>query len=367
MNGTKIGLRKRLGLNLFSKLYKDRVEQHPLRTLFWECTLRCNLDCRHCGSDCKSDSILNAEAKTPAHPDMPLEDFLSVLDTITPHVDPHKVMIVFSGGEVLMRRDLEKAGLEIYKRGYPWGMVTNGMALDEARFRSLLRAGLHSITLSLDGFEPDHVYIRRHPKSFENALRVLRLIVHEPSIAYDVVTCVTADSLERLPEFRNFLISEGVKSWRVFTIFPVGRAAEDPKLQLSNEQFRLLMEFIRETRREGKIRLDYACEGFLGGYETEVRDNFHHCSAGVTTAGIRIDGSISGCTSIRAAHHQGNVYTDDFMTIWNEKFQKFRNREWTKKEACANCKVWKWCLGNGMHLYDDNDHLLLCHYNRLER
>jgi hypothetical protein len=72
MNGTKIGqerrrrlgLRKKLGLTLFSKLYKDRVEQHPLRTLFWECTMRCNLDCRHCGSDCKSDSVLNAEAKT---------------------------------------------------------------------------------------------------------------------------------------------------------------------------------------------------------------------------------------------------------------------------------------------------------------
>ncbi len=214
MKAARIGLRKRLGLDLFSKLYKDRVEQHPLRTLFWECTLRCNLDCRHCGSDCKSADVLNAEKREPAHPDMPLEDFLRTLDGITPHVDPHKVMIVFAGGEVLMRRDLEKAGLAVYRRGYPWGMVTNGMALDAARFDSLLKAGLHSITLSLDGFEDDHMYIRRHPKSFENALRALRLIVAEPSIVYDVVTCVTASSLERLPEFKEFLISEGVKAWR---------------------------------------------------------------------------------------------------------------------------------------------------------
>ena len=29
------------------------AKMHPLRTLFWECTLRCNMHCRHCGSDCK--------------------------------------------------------------------------------------------------------------------------------------------------------------------------------------------------------------------------------------------------------------------------------------------------------------------------
>lgn len=357
MDGSRIGLRKRLGLDLFSKLYRQQVEQHPLRTLFWECTLRCNLDCRHCGSDCTAD---------PAYRDMPLEDFLRTLDTITPHVDPHNVMIVFSGGEVLVRKDLEKAGIEVYKRGYPWGMVTNGMLLDEARFGSLLRAGLHSITLSLDGFEQDHIYIRRHPLSYSNALRAMRLISSEPEIAYDVVTCVTGGSMERLPAFRDFLISEGVKAWRIFTIFPVGRAAEDPKLKITDEQFRRLMEFIRQTRREGKIKVDYACEGFLGGYETEVRDNFYHCSAGVTTAGIRIDGSISGCTSIRAGFHQGNIYNDDFMDVWNNRFRRFREREWARKGRCADCKAFRWCLGNGMHLYDDDENLLVCHYDRLK-
>lgn len=55
MKGKKIGLRKWLGLKLFKGLYDTAVEQHELRTLFWECTLRCNLRCRHCGSDCRVD------------------------------------------------------------------------------------------------------------------------------------------------------------------------------------------------------------------------------------------------------------------------------------------------------------------------
>lgn len=99
------GLRKRLALNIFSDLYASTVAEHRLTTLFWECTLRCNLSCRHCGSDCRVD---------PGVPDMPLEDFLKVLDEeITPHVDPSEVLIIFSGGEVLVRDDLERAGAEV--------------------------------------------------------------------------------------------------------------------------------------------------------------------------------------------------------------------------------------------------------------
>ena len=109
----------------------------------------------------------------------------------------------------------------------------------------------------------------------------------------------------------------------------------------------------------------YGCEGFLGGYEAEVRDVFYHCSAGITTAGIRIDGSISGCTSIRADYDQGNIYRDDFIDVWNNRYEKFRNRAWMRKGECAECKVFRYCLGNGMHLRDGDGNLMVCHYNRI--
>lgn len=126
-------------------------------------------------------------------PDMPASDFFRTLDTqITPHVDTHRVLVILSGGEVLVRPDLDRIGLELYRREYPWGMVTNGLALDEKRFDRLLRAGLHSITVSLDGFREDHNYLRGSEKSYDAALRAVRLTAHEPSIASDVVTCVTA-------------------------------------------------------------------------------------------------------------------------------------------------------------------------------
>ena len=357
LNGRRLGLRKRLGLELFAQLYKHTVEEHPLRTLFWECTLRCNLNCRHCGSDCRAEATV---------PDMPLEDFLRVVDEqITPHVDPHKVMVVISGGEVLVRKDLERAGLELYRRGYPWGIVTNALALTPERFESLLRAGLHSISVSFDGFEEQHNYIRRNPHSYERALAALRMIAADGTVAYDAVTCVTGALVPRLEEMKELLIANGIKHWRIFTIFPVGRAADDPTLRLTDEQFREVMEFIRRTRREGRIDLSYACEGFLGGYETEVRDSFYYCSAGVTTASIRVDGALSGCTSIRSNFNQGNIYRDNFWEVWSSRYEPFRNRERARRDECGDCRMFRYCQGGGMHLRDEEGKLLMCHYKRL--
>lgn len=357
MAGGRPGLRKRIGLGLFADLYADKVRQHRLRTLFWECTLRCNLACRHCGSDCRVD---------PGVKDMPLEDFLRVLDEqVTPHVDPRSVLLIFSGGEVLVRPDLEVAGAEVTRRGYPWGMVTNGMALDDARLRSLMDAGLRSVSVSFDGFEREHIYIRRNPRSFDRALEAIRRIVRQPGLAYDVITCVTGQMVPRLEEFKELLIDEGVGWWRLFTIFPVGRARDDESLRLTDEQFREVLEFIQRTRREGRIDVSYACEGFLGQYEGEVRDDFYQCAAGVSVASIRVDGAISGCTSIRSNFHQGNIYRDDFWEVWQNRFQPFRDRSWARTGACATCDMFRYCQGGGMHLHDDDGALLYCHYHRL--
>ena len=178
------GLRKRIALRLFSEMYAGKVAAHELRTLFWEMTLRCNLSCRHCGSDCRADAAVA---------DMPLADFLKVLDEeITPHVRPSDLLIVFSGGEVLVRSDLEEAGRAVTERGYAWGMVTNGMLLTRERLASLLDAGLRSISVSLDGFADTHNYIRRNPLSFDRAVAAIDAVVAEPSLAYDVITCVTS-------------------------------------------------------------------------------------------------------------------------------------------------------------------------------
>ena len=348
-----------LGLELMRPAINRVMREHPLTAVFWECTLRCNLRCRHCGSDCRVESALR---------DMPLEDFLPVLDSIAREMDPHKVMINVTGGEPLVRRDLEKCGKAFYERGFPWGMVTNGQLLTPARFHSLLMSGLRSVTVSLDGIGEIHDWMRGVPGSFGKALAAARMLAQSDAVVYDVVTCVNKRSYRQLNEIKELLVQNGIKAWRLFTIFPVGRAAADPELQLSGDELRGLMEFIKATRREGRIKANYGCEGFLGNYEGDVRDNFFMCNAGITTGSVMADGSIAACPSIRANYSQGNIYAgDDFMDVWNNRYQVYRDRSWKKTGECESCRHWKYCQGNGMHLRDADGKLLFCHLKRLSQ
>ena len=54
----KLGLRRRAALELAHQLVKNLRKEHPLRQLFWESTVRCNIFCRHCGSDCKMEGVV---------------------------------------------------------------------------------------------------------------------------------------------------------------------------------------------------------------------------------------------------------------------------------------------------------------------
>ena len=350
-------LRIRLALRLERWRRKNLKELHPLQQLFWESTLRCNVHCLHCGSVCV------ASVTTP---DMPAEDFLHVIDTeVTPHVNPHKVMVIISGGEPLMRKDLPQIGRALYDRGYPWGMVTNGLALTEARFRELRKAGLRSITVSLDGLEEDHVWLRQHPLAFEGACRAIKLCAAEKRLTWDVVTCANQRTIGHLPAIRDLLWSLGVRDWRVFGIDPMGRAAENPELILTNEQFRQLMDLIAAERAAGR-HVSYSCEGYLGSYEGKVRDHLYQCAAGLSVASILIDGSISACTSIRGKYYQGNIYKDSFWNVWEHGFKPYRDRSWMRKlEPCKDCKAFDYCEGNGMHLRREDGSLMLCHLDRL--
>lgn len=354
-----MNLKKKAILFLFRQHKKNQSQLHELSYLFWECTLRCNLSCIHCGSDCTKEALA---------PDMPAEDFLKTLDSIAPHVNPNKTMVVITGGEPMMRKDLEYCGKEIYQRGFPWGMVTNGFALTSSRLDVLLKAGLRSITISMDGLNPEtHDWFRGKTGSWEKAIDAVTRVAATPGLMYDVVTCVNKRNIGDLEAIKSLLVSRGVNRWRLFTVFPKGRAKDNPLLQLDNKEFVRLMEFIKNTRKEGLIKTSYGCEGFLGDYELEVRDNPFFCQAGIHVGSVLVDGSISACPSLRADYIQGNIYADNFMKVWNNRFLIMRDRSWTRTGKCASCKSYKDCQGNGLHLRDEKTgDLLCCHLEKLK-
>lgn len=338
----------------FEKTRRERrwlEKNHPLRQLFWECTLRCNLSCRHCGSDCRKEALT---------PDMPLDHFLAVLDDVATMTSPSRVLVNTVGGEPLVRPDIVECGKAITDRGFMWGFVTNGVLLTEQMLRDVLNAGLRTVAVSLDGLETEHNWLRGG--SFDGAMGAVKLLTLTRNLLWDVITCVNQRNFSTLPQLKQYLIDAGVKKWRIFTIFPQGRAKLNDELFLSQEQYVELMDFIVSTRKEGKINLSYSCEGFLGDYEREVRGHIYRCDAGTMTASILANGDISGCLSIRSHYNQGNIYHDRFSEVWNNRFEQMRNRKWMKRDECAKCKAWDWCAGGPFHLRDDDGKMMHCNY-----
>lgn len=338
---------------------KKETQLHELNYLFWECTQRCNLNCKHCGSDCFVSS---------RYKDMPFGDFLKTISPLETVFKRNSIMVVITGGEPTLRSDLADCGRELRKHGFLWSIVTNGFAYDETMHKKLIDAGLCSITVSLDGLQETHDMFRHREGSFEKALQAIDLIANEKRLpTYDVVTCVSKLNFDELEALKNLLVEHKVKAWRLFTIAPIGRASGNDELQLSDEQFTKMMDFIVEVRKEGKIDIKYSCEAYVGRYERKVRNWFYFCRAGITIGSVLIDGSISACPNIDRRFAQGNIYHDDFLEVWNSRFQPFRDRKWMKTGQCARCKVYKNCLGGAMHLHKkDSSEIMMCHFNKIK-
>jgi radical SAM enzyme (rSAM/lipoprotein system) len=358
MSVKDIPFRKKVALKLHNGYRANEKKIHQLSYILWECTLRCNLNCIHCGSDCKKDSLVT---------DMPRDDFFRAIDDITPILHPNKTMIVLTGGEAILRNDITIIGDELYKRGFPWGVVSNGMGMNEQMLSGLINSGLRAATISLDGLEESHNWLRGNKKSFQNAVNAIKLLGCTNGLRYDVVTCVNQKNFSELSALHDFLEGMGVREWRVFTVFPIGRAKLHDELQLKPKEFSGLFEFIKKVRAEGKIKLSYGCEGFLGNYEGDVRDTFFFCRAGINVASILADGSISACPNLRDNFIQGNIYSDSFKDVWQNRYKIYRDRSWTKTGICDGCDFYSFCEGNGMHLRDEKSgELLFCHLKRIE-
>ena len=102
-------------------LRKDELKAaHPLRYLFWETTLRCNMQCLHCGSDCVCDNSTQAA-------ELKVDEIKAELQSIAQVYAPNTITFAMIGGEPLLRKDdVCEVGAYAARLGYQWGIVTKG-------------------------------------------------------------------------------------------------------------------------------------------------------------------------------------------------------------------------------------------------
>jgi radical SAM protein with 4Fe4S-binding SPASM domain len=328
-----------------------------LRYLFIEITQRCNLACLHCGSDCDSQ---------PRDDELTPEEWVRFFDGLGNRVDTSQLVLVITGGEPLCAPALPAVLEALSRNRLAFGMVSNGWALDKATLTNLIGHGLQSLTLSLDGLGDTHDWLRGRSGSFDRVTAAIGVAAQTRLPFFDVVTCANPRNLCQLPALRTLLGKLGVPSWRLFSIFPRGRARTNPAVRLDPSELNSLLHWIADERRMHPTlgpKVQWSCEGYLPtDLDRQVRDDPYFCRAGINIGSVLCDGSISACPNIPRSLIQGNIRQDDFLEVWEKRFQPFRDRRWMATERCSGCNDWKRCQGNSLHLWDEEiKRTQICH------
>lgn len=335
--------------------YREGLFSEPqLRNLFLELTLRCNENCLHCGSRC-------GEVKSE---EITVEDYRKLLTKVKADFGLKRKMICVTGGEPLLRKDFFEIMQIVKDLGFSWGMTSNATLITKEVAHKLSEVGMRTISVSIDGLEKTHDAFRRSPGGYKKAMQGIQNLIDENAFkAIQVTTVVTHENINELDALYEIFNEMDIDSWRVVGIEPMGRAKDYPNLLLTPEDQKRLFEFIRNKRIAGEP-VEYGCSHYLGlEYEREVRDWYFICTAGLYTASITASGDILACLDIerRPEFIQGNIHTDDFTEVWNNKFKCFRRNLCEDNEKCRSCKEKDFCHGGAYHSWDfDENKQAIC-------
>lgn len=331
----------------FFQIYKQKeIKEHNLQYLFLEITQNCNLSCLHCGSDCSKD--LHS-------PELTTDSWFKIIDYFKKHYSD-TVSFILTGGEPLIHKDIFSIASYINKLNIKWGMVTNGILLTPNNLKKLIEAGISSITLSLDGKASSHNWLRNHKDAYRLTINALKLIFCSNIKYKDIVTCVSPRNLYELDDIAELLIENKVTDWRLFRIFPSGRAQSNNQLELTFEQTQEMLTWIEENKaglKKRGLNLNMSCEGWIPfEKDIRIRETPFFCRSGINIASILADGKITGCNNNHSSFYLGNIITDNFSKLWNSDFHIFRKKEWLKNTMCYTCNYFKSCNGGSIHLWD---------------
>ena len=334
--------------------YHENLRKHPeLRQLFFELTLKCNENCFHCGSGC---NIMQPDG-------LPVEDYKRILDKVKERYGT-RALIAVTGGEPLMYKDFFEFTSYVHDQGFRWGMTSNGTLITKEVAKKLKKAGMNTIAISIDGIESTHNRYRRFNDGYRKALEGVQILIDEDFVhSIMITTVVNHENINELDELYEVFKNIDINEWRLTGLEPIGRALEHPEMLLTPEDNVRLMKFIMDKRKD-KIPVEYSCCHFLGvDYEAEVRDWYFLCNAGVYVAGVMHNGDIGACLDIPRNKEtiQGNIYKDDFIDIWENKFDIYRTPLSDRNAECKNCSHARYCRGGSYHSWDfENDKQKVC-------
>ena len=305
----------------------------------WNITRRCNLACSHCYISAGSWHGSGNELST-AECRRILDDILAV---------NRSTLLILSGGEPLVREDLEELAEHASSGGATVVVGTNGIGLTDERIGSLKDAGVRGVAVSVDSLSPSyHDRFRHGAGALAGTLSAVeRMRKHE--LDFVVQTTLTRGNRDELPELVSWAADRGAVSFNLYFLVPTGRGERMQGLS-PRENDEVLTELIElERTYRGRIMVRSKCQPQLMRHALEADEaspllNYEtRCPCGVHYCRITPEGKVTPCPYLPAV--AGDLLEESFGEIWQraELFQALRHGSLGGK--CGKCEYRKVCGG----------------------
>ena len=312
----------------------------------WEITLRCDQPCAHCGS----------RAGGPRSSELSTDEALRVVEQLANRGTREVVLI---GGEAYLHDGFLDIVRALRAAGIRPSMTTGGRGVDAEMARAMKDAGMHTVSVSIDGLETNHDLIRRAKSSFRSATRALEHL-RDAGLAIASNTHVNRINRADLEGLYEHLRQLKIKAWQIQITAALGRAADRPAMLLQPydllEVVPRIAELKKRAYRDGITILPGNNLGYFGPEEALLRslkeggrDHFVGCQAGQRVMGIESDGSVKGCPSLQTyAYVGGNLREKPLDDIWDHAPEMTFTRTRTTEDLwgfCKTCPFAAVCMG----------------------
>jgi len=336
-----------------SHLLQFSKDKKPV--VIWNVTQKCNLSCRHCYADTLESS----------DPDLSFKEGKKLIDDLSAFGCP---VILFSGGEPLLRPDLPELAAYAVSKGLRAVISTNGTLIDKKTAAKLKNTGLSYVGISIDGLREVHDRFRGRSGAFDDAMNGIRVCMNAGLKVGLRFTVCRKNAVEITGIFK-LLRDEAILRICIYHLVYTGRGAKLAEEDLNHQESRALMDtLIEETNKL-----------YAFGLKTEVLTVDNHCDgpylylkmlregnprASKVLELLRMNGGNSSGLGVACVSWDGKVHPDQFWRnkvlgnirdksfgeIWTNTKNSFLMQLKEKKKhvagRCASCRFLDICGGN---------------------
>lgn len=320
----------------------------------WNTTNRCNLRCKHCYINAEDIDYSNELTHDEAR------EFIRDLAAMRAPV------LLFSGGEPLLRKDLFELGRYAVDMGLRAVISSNGTLIDDEMAQKIKMAGFQYVGISIDGAPETHDDFRNKKGAFDEALRGVKAC-QKIGIKTGVRFTVNKHNQQDLPEIFDILKNEGIPRFCMYHLVYAGRGEQMIEMDTTLDEKRKILELVSqktvELHNQGVeveiLTTDNHADGIYLLNQIRRRQperseeiikllEMHGgCSAGTKFANVDPQGNVHPC-QFWQDYSVGNIREKPFSEIWtsdDELMVKLREKEKHVTGKCGSCNYKSLCAG----------------------